>query len=318
MTLVPHPMPHDPEILEFIARSESFFPPGRTGRLPAENRAHYEALAIAMRGHTPQNVSWTDFAIAAENPRRAIASRRYRRDAAPYGAIVLYLHGGGFTLGGLESHHDVCLGLCNEAGAEIAAVEYRLAPEYPHPAQSEDCEAAFLALSEEDRPVILAGDSAGANLVAGLALRIRDRGYPVPAGQILIYPDLGGDHDAGSFIENADAPLLTRADCLAYAATRTGGRAQRVDRDADLAPLTVPSFLGLPPAFVVSADIDPLRDDARDYAEKLRAAGVRAEWRNEPELVHGYLRARHTSRRAAQSFAAIASAIRAFAEAAEG
>ena len=196
----------------------------------AENRARYEALAIAMRGHAPQNVSCTDFTVAAENPRPGIASRRYRRDGARDGAIVLYLHGGGFTLGGLESHHDVCLGLCNEARAEIAAVEYRLAPEYPHRAQSEDCEAAFLALSKEDRPVILAGDSAGANLVAGLALRIRDRGYPVPAGQILIYPDLGGDHDAGSFIDNADAPLLTRADCLAYAAARTGGRAQCVDR----------------------------------------------------------------------------------------
>ena len=314
--LVPHPMPHDPEVLEFIARSDSSFPRGLTGRSPAENRARYEALAIAMRGHAPQNISWMDFAIAAENPRRAIAARRYRRDDARDRAIVLYLHGGGFTLGGLESHHDVCLGLCNDAGAEIAAVEYRLAPEYPHPAQSEDCEAAFLALAKEGRPVILAGDSAGANLAAGLALRICDRGYPSPVGQILIYPDLGGDHDTGSYIENADAPLLTRGDCLACAAARTGGRAPRVDRDPDLAPLTVPSFVGLPPALVVSADIDPLRDDARDYAEKLRAAGVRAEWRNEPELVHGYLRARHTSRRAAQSFAAIASAIRAFAEAA--
>jgi acetyl esterase len=317
MTQVPHPMPHDLEVLEFIARSDSFFPPGSTGRSLPENRAHYEAMAIAMRGHAPQNVSWTDFAIAAENPRREIAARRYRRDGAPDGAIVLYLHGGGFTLGGLESHHDVCLGLCNEAGAEVAAVEYRLAPEYPHPARSEDCEAAFLALSKEGRPVILAGDSAGANLTVGLSLRIRDRDYPSPAGQALIYPDLGGDHNAGSYVENADAPLLTRADCLACAAARTGGRAPRVNSNPDLAPLTAPSFVGLPPAFVVSADIDPLRDDARCYVEKLRAAGVRAEWRNEPELVHGYLRARHTSRRAAESFAAIASAVRAFAEAAQ-
>ena len=318
MTLVPHPMPQDPEVLEFIARSESFFPPGWTGLSSAENRTRYEALAIAMRGHAPRDVSWTDFAIAAQNPHRTIASRRYRRNGARDGAIVLCLHGGGFTLGSLESHHDICLGLCNEARAEVVAVEYRLAPEYPHPAQSEDCEAAFLALSKEDRPVILAGDSAGANLAAGLALRIRDRAHRVPAGQILIYPDLGGDCDTGSYIENADAPLLTRAHCLAYAAARTGGRAKRINRDPDLAPLTAPSFIGLPPALVVSAHIDPLRDDARDYAEKLRAAGVRAEWRNEPELVHGYLRARHTSRRAAESFAAIASAIRAFVEAAQG
>jgi acetyl esterase len=314
---VPLRLPHDPEVLDFIARSESFFPPGLTGRPPAGNRARYEALAIAMRDPSTQEVSWTDLTIAAENPRRAIALRRYRGNRARNAAIVLYLHGGGFTLGSLESHHDICLGLCNEAGVEIVAVEYRLAPEYPHPAQCDDCEAAFLALSKEDRPVILAGDSAGANLAAGLALKIRDRGYSVPVGQILIYPDLGGGRDAGSSIENADAPLLTRADCLAYAAARTGGQAPRGDRDADLAPLTALSFAGLPPAFVVSADIDPLRDDARDYAEKLRAAGVPAVWRNEPELVHGYLRARHTSRRAAESFAAIASAIHAFAEAAQ-
>ena len=144
MTLVPQPMPQDPEVLQFIARSESFFPPGWTGWSPAENRARYEALAIAMRGHAPRDVSWTDFAIAAENPHRTIASRRYRCNGAFDSAIVLYLHGGGFTLGGLESHHDVCLGLCNEAGAEIVAVEYRLAPEYPHPAQREDCEAPSL------------------------------------------------------------------------------------------------------------------------------------------------------------------------------
>src|SRR5271165_5311170 len=109
MMLVPHPMPHDPEVLEFIARSESFFPPGWTGRPPAENRARYEALAIAMRGHAPQNVSWSDFAIAPENPRRGAASRGYRRSAARDEAIVLELDGGEIEHDGVESHHDVCL-----------------------------------------------------------------------------------------------------------------------------------------------------------------------------------------------------------------
>lgn len=169
-----------------------------------------------MRSAPPPGVSWRDLAIDADPP---IPARRYRASAAAP-ASVLYLHGGGFTLGGLESHHDACLGLCANSGLDVLAVAYRLAPEHRHPAQLDDAERAFEMLAAEGRPIVVAGDSAGANLAAALCLRRRDARALAPAGQVLIYPGLGGDVDCGSYLENAEAPMLTRSDCLAYSVTR--------------------------------------------------------------------------------------------------
>jgi acetyl esterase len=297
-------------VLAFIARCDSFYPPDAATFSIDENRRFYEAFARSVRGAAPREVAWSDFAIVAHGPAREIPARRYRRGSSPGAATVLYLHGGGFILGGLESHHDACLGLCEGSGLEVVAIDYRLAPEHPHPAQSDDCEAAYRALCEGGRAIIVAGDSAGGNLAAGLCLWARVRALPMPIGQVLIYPSLGGDVDAGSYLEDEHAPMLTRADCLYYAGARTADGSPLNTTDTDLAPLAAADFVGLPPAFVVSADIDPLRDDSRDYVEKLRAAGVAATWRNEPQLVHGFLRARGMSARAAASFDAIVDALR--------
>jgi acetyl esterase len=274
-------------------------------------------MAAAFRGAPPTGVTWSDFDVYAERPPRLIRARRYRPRDGEDAATVLYLHGGGFSLGSLESHHDVCLGVSDGTGLEVVAIDYRLAPEYIHSAQSDDCEAAYRLLSDGGRAILVAGDSAGGNLAAGICLRARDYGYCAPLAQVLIYPDLGGDVDAGSYVENAEAPLLSRADCLLYRKVRTGADRRPAEPDPDLAPLASRSFARLPPAFIVSADIDPLRGDSRSYVENLRAAGVAAQWRNELQLVHGYLRARHSCARAARSFAAIVTAIRDFARAAK-
>ena len=131
----------------------------------------------------------------------------------------------------------------------------------------------------------------------------------MPIGQLLIYPGLGGDRNKGSYISNANAPMLSTKEGAYYFAIRTGGLKREDVSDLELMPLMAADFSGLPPAFVVTADIDPLRDDGQEYVRRLQAAGIAAQYRNEPQLVHGYLRARHMSKRAADSFTAICAAV---------
>jgi acetyl esterase len=212
------------------------------------------------------------------------------------------------VLGGLESHDDVCAEICDETGYDVVSVDYRLAPEHKHPAAFEDCLAAFLWAGEAfRRPVVVCGDSAGGNLAAAVAHHLRGSVH-APVGQLLIYPGLGGDPQAGSYLEHAHAPLLTRQDILFYQDIRI--EVGTDEHDPRYAPLKDIRFDGLPPTVVVSAECDPLSDDGRLYCEQIRSAGGRAVWFNEKGLVHGYLRARHTVRRAAASFERITTELR--------
>jgi len=306
----PHPMPTDPEVLAYIARTNAFYPAEAYTFSADENRTWYNRYAAEMRGPMPAQVSTTDFLIAAQGPQRTIAARIYRHASQAHaGTVLLYLHGGGFLLGGLESHADACSGWCAATGIDVLAIAYRLAPEHPHPAQLDDVQAAFAHLQAQGARVIVGGDSAGGNLAAALCLRQRAQGGNMPVGQLLIYPGLGGDMSIGSYVSNANAPMLTTAESAMYFGLRTGGMDRDSACDPELMPLKAADFCGLPPAFVVTADIDPLHDDGRIYVERLQADGVAARYRNEAQLVHGYLRARHMSRRAAASFAAIAEAL---------
>ncbi|SFH62290.1 alpha/beta hydrolase [Albimonas pacifica] len=311
-----HPMPTDPEVVEFIEQTLSWYPADAYAMSLEENRRLYDAMAEAFRAPRPEGVVAEDFEFTAVNPSRAIKCRRYLPEGVDReGPMVLYAHGGGFVLGGLESHDDACAGIAELTGLEVVAVDYRLAPEHQHPAQGDDFEAAFEHVAASGRKVIVAGDSAGGNLVGALVLRRRASGGPVPAGQVLIYPGLGGDRSKGSYIEMADAPLLKAKEGETYAGIRTGGTLTEAQRnDPDMGPLRAADLSGLPPAFVVTAHIDPIRDDGAEWARRLAEAGVPAEWRDEPELVHGYLRARHMSKRTAASFAAICEAITRMAE----
>jgi acetyl esterase len=158
--------------------------------------------------------------------------------------------------------------------------------------------------------VVLIGDSAGANLAAGLALRARDAGLSGVVGQVLIYPALGGDLTAGSYVEMAAAPGLTTADVAYY---REILRAPAGNEIAE--PLQAASLAGLPPAFITVAHFDPLRDDGRHYAARLTAEGVEVWFREEPQMVHAWLRARHMSDGARDGFRAVCEATRRFAAA---
>lgn len=287
----------DPEVRAFVAKTESLYDPDTALRPLEDQRRAYDRLCAAFRRGLPDGVTATDA------PLGGVPCRHYRPDNAAAGATVLYFHGGGYVLGGLASHDEICAELSARTRLPLVSVDYRLAPEHRHPAQERDALAALDALlaATGDR-VVLAGDSAGGTLAA-LAAAAR-RGERL-AGQVLIYPALGGDLSSGSAVTHAHAPLLSRDDMLFYEGIRFGG-----GRGPDTAwPLRTGDFAGLPPTVIFAAEYDPLFDDGPAYAARIAAAGGRALCLADHGLVHGWLRARYMSARAEVAFARIADAI---------
>ncbi len=291
----------DEETWAFIRRTAECYPDDAVDLTIADQRRVYDEMCEVFRQPRPAGIEVRD--LSADGvPVRVHSSGSPTR-------TVVYTHGGGFVVGGLDSHDDVCAELCAQTGYRVVSVDYRLCPEHPHPAQFLDAWAATnWAIGEYGDPVVLAGDSAGGNLAAAVAHHARGRIEQV-IGQVLIYPGLGGDTDAGSYTEHAHAPLLTRAEVLFYQTVRVRG--DLPVNDPTFAPLQDTDYSNLPPTVVVTADCDPLRDDGRDYCDRITQAGGQAHWINEPGLVHGYLRARTTVTRAQESFERISVAIEA-------
>ena len=207
--------------------------------------------------------------------------------------LVVFFHGGGWVIGSIESHDATCRALASASGCAVASVEYRLAPESAFPAAPEDCYAATRWLAENASEVgvdgerlAVAGDSAGGNLAAVVALMARDRGGPKISYQVLIYPavDVLGDYPSRE--ENAEGYFLTtRAMRWFY-----GHYIQ--DESHAKAPLASPLLAedhsSLPPAIVITAGYDPLRDEGEAYAEKLREAGVEVKVSRNEGMIHGF------------------------------
>jgi acetyl esterase len=306
----------EPGIRRFMAESDSLYPADAVSFTMAEQRAFYDRLCAHFRKPRPPGVAVEDLAL--KGPGRPVSIRIYR--PAPQGGLpaLLYLHGGGYVVGGLDSHDDICAELAAQAGVGVVAVDYRLAPEHRFPAAHDDCWTVLESLFDgelgfDTGRIVVGGDSAGGNLAAGLAMRARDAGRPALRGQALIYPGLGGDMSRGSYVEQAQAPGLTTADIGYYKSIYVGPPDDPNHRNKFACPLLETDYAGLPPAFLVAAHWDPLRDDCVDYAARLTAAGVGAQVRHEPLLVHAFLRARHMSPAAAASFSAIARAVRSLA-----
>lgn len=287
----------DAETWAFIRKTESFYPADTASRSISEQRAVYDEMCAAFHRAPPPGVTSID------RPFGGVPCRLYEGPAVA--GVAVYLHGGGFVVGGVHSHDDVCAEICGRAGLRVVSVDYRLAPEDRHPAAFVDALAATRAVVEAFGAVVLVGDSAGGSLAASVAHALRGTG--AVRGVVLVYPGLGGDSDRGSYLTHAEAPMLSREDVLFYARTRHGGEPPVADPTAEV--LKDSDFSGLPPTFIVTAECDPLSDDGREYRDRIVAAGGVARWIQEPGLVHGYLRARHDVGRARESFARIVAAI---------
>ncbi|PDQ21371.1 esterase [Mesorhizobium sanjuanii] len=295
----------DAETWAFIERTNSYYPPDTIDYTIAQQREIYDRMCREFFAGYPEGVTAETTAIAT--PSHAIPIRIYRTPAPEAAAMVLYFHGGGFILGGLDSHDDVCAELCARTGLEVVSIDYRLAPEHLHPAAFDDAMSAFeWAATTYKRPILLCGDSAGGNLAAAVSHATRGHKRK-PIGQVLIYAGLFGDRSKGSYVTHAEAPMLTTRDIEFYMHIRTGDE----DRTGDLtlSPLADADFAYLPPTVLTTAQCDPLSSDGEAYRDRIIAAGGRAYWFEEPGLVHGYLRARHTVGRARTSFTRIVDAV---------
>jgi acetyl esterase len=309
-------MLEEPGIRRFMAETDRLYPADAVAFTMAEQRAFYDRLCAHFRKPRPPGVMTKDATVTG--PGGPIPVRIYRPSPEADRPVVLYVHGGGYVLGGLDSHDDVCAELAEKADVGVVAAAYRLAPEHRFPAAFEDCWAVLAAVADgglglDAGRIVVAGDSAGGNLAAAVALRARDLGAPALGGQVLIYPGLGGDMSRGSYVEQASAPGLTTADIDFYRGVYVGPPDHPGHRDKFAHPLNETRYGGLPPAFLVAAHWDPLRNDCFDYAARLSDAGVPAAVRSEPLLVHGFLRARHISPAAGLSFQAIVAAARSLA-----
>lgn len=295
----------DAALWDYINRVNGWYPPEISGLPIDRQRAVYDAMCRAFREAYPAGVEAGDGTVAAGD--HAIPVRRYRMAGGTPQAIVVYYHGGGFILGGLDSHDDICAEICAGTGFDVLSVDYRLAPEHLHPAAFDDALAVFeWAAAASDLPIVLCGESAGGNLAAGVAHASRNHSRPA-IGQVLIYPGLGGDESVGSYVEHAQAPLLTLGDIEFYRNVRSA-KAQS-PADPTFSPLRDSNFSGLPPTFIITAECDPLSSDGEAYRDRILAAGGRAWWREEPRLVHSFLRARKTVPRAGEAFARIIAAV---------
>ena len=209
--------------------------------------------------------------------------------------VLVYYHGGGWVIGDLYTHDGLCRSLTNAARCAVVSVDYRLAPESKYPVAAEDSYAALTwvvanaaRLGIDPRRVAVGGDSAGGNLATVVALMARDRRGPALVHQVLIYPVTDHDLDTPSYIENATGYVLTREGMRWFWNHYLAREAQ--GREPHASPLRAPSLAGLPPALVITAECDPLRDEGEAYAARLRDAGVPVTLTRYTGMFHGFVR----------------------------
>lgn len=273
--------------------------------LPESSYADVKAARAKLRAQVarwpkyrpPRPVEVRDAAAPGPDGAPSVPVRVYspsdRSEPLP---AVMYLHGGGFTVGDLDSIHSAALHVASEIGAVLVTVDYRLAPEHPFPAGLEDCYAAlsWIAASAAELHIdpgrlAVAGDSAGGGLAAAVALLARDRGGPGLCCQYLETPQLDDRLDTPSMRAYHDTPLFSRSDAALCWQYYLGDGLRRGAGDVSpyAAPARARNLSGLPPAFVVTCEFDPLRDEGLDYAQRLVQAGVSTELHLYPGTFHG-------------------------------
>lgn len=277
-------MPLDPVVEGMLKQMAATGGPTLTEMSPPAAREMYRMMNQAF--------SKADMHSVRDDSAAGVPIRIYRPVDAPALPCLVYFHGGGWVIGDLATHDNVCRNLAARTGCAVIATDYRLAPEHPFPAPLNDCyntlewvhaNAAELGI-DPDR-IAVGGDSAGGNLSACVSLRARDENGPAIIHQLLIYPATDSALDTGSYTTNGEGYMLTKAGMEWFYNHYIGSH----DRfDPLIAPLRAKNLSGLPPATVITAEFDPLRDEGEAYGNKLKAAGVPVVIQRFDGMIHGF------------------------------
>jgi len=227
-------------------------------------------------------------------PAGEIPVRIYHPHGAGVKPVLVYFHGGGWVIGTLDSYDATCRELAQGADCVVISVDYRLAPEHRYPAAPDDCYAALrwvtanaASLGVDARRLAVGGDSAGGNLSAVVSQMARDKGGPAIRFQLLIYPVTDADFTRRSYVDNAEGYLLTTASMHWFWDHYVPSKPQRAEPYAS--PIRAADLSGLPPAWVCTAEFDPLRDEGEAYAKRLQQAGVSTALTRFDGLIHGFV-----------------------------
>lgn len=281
-------MPLDPQARLVLDQLQAVGFPDLSGLDPASARA----LAAVDSNASVQEVARVENR-SIPGPDGELPIRVYTPSASGRLPVLVYFHGGGWVICSIETHDGICRRLANAVKCMVVSVDYRLAPEHPFPAAPEDCFAAtrWVAanaseLGGDPRRIAVAGDSAGGNLAAVVALMARDRGGPFLRHQLLVYPVTNRAFDTPSYLENGEGYLLTRAMMEWF-------WGHYLPRESDAmapyaSPLQAKDLRGLPGAHVITAQYDPLRDEGEAYALRLQEAGVATKHSSFPGMMHGF------------------------------
>jgi acetyl esterase len=289
-------------ISEFIERCNAAMPPNFYQLPLDEQRRLYFGLTKVFPYEMPITVSVEDKVII--HAEESLPFRLYVPSKRQGDGLLIYIRGGGFVVGSLETHNTVVAELCARSGLTTVAPDFRMAPEFPFPTALEDCYHILLGVLKgaeqfniNPKKVVICGDSSGANMAVCLAMMCRDRNGPSLAGQALISPVLdftrwrqGGE----------DAPLLTGGEMEYYTACYVPTFEQI--NHAYVSPLIAGRFNDLPPAYIMGASLDPLLVDSQAYASHLQSCGIPVELVVEPGLVHSAVRARGLSPQVADAW----------------
>ncbi len=287
-------MPLDPQAKAFLDQLAAANIADAPSSTPRELRTQMEVASL-MLGRAPRVGRIEDLTIPG--PGGPLRIRLTIPEGEHQGLIpgLVYLHGGGWVAGSIATHDHLCRALTAASGVAVISVDYRLAPEHPFPAAVDDAMAAALWASKnahvlgiDPARLAIGGDSAGGTLAAVVARRARDQGGPPLAYQLLLYPATDADFNTPSYLENAEGFFLTRAAMAWYWDHYVPDPTHR--SNPDVSPLLADDLSGLPPALVMTAGYDPLRDEAEAYARRLNEAGVAVQYSHYPGMIHGFLR----------------------------
>jgi acetyl esterase len=293
-------VPLDPQAVSYLAQLRELGA-RPASELPLETaRSGYDAGAAALFG-PPDGVGSVDDLNAAGVPVRV-----YQPPADNEGPAVVYLHGGGWVVGGPDSHDPLCRTLAARSGCTLVAVDYRRAPEHPYPAAIEDAWTVMRWAAERFSPLAVAGDSAGGQLAASVALRARESGIPL-ALQVLIYPVTAHPGSATSYGAVGEGTSLN-GELMWWFWTQYLTDPSRA-AEPDCSPLRAADLSALPPALILTAEYDPLQAEGEAYATRLRDAGVDVTARRYDGLIHGFIRMPAVLDRSGQAIDEIAAAI---------